>query len=58
MGIKYNLTRSSNKLKIGKKMKQNFSLIAIALMLTFFISCNESKKNDNKNIENGKSINN
>jgi len=35
-------------------MKQNFSLIAIAIMLTFFISCNESKKNGNKNVENGK----
>lgn len=33
-------------------MKQRFSLIAIAFMLTFFISCNESKINDNKNIEN------
>ena len=35
-------------------MKQNFSLIAIALLLTFFISCNESKNNGNKNVEIGK----
>lgn len=35
-------------------MKQNFGLIAIALLLTFFVSCNESQKKDNNNIENGK----